>query len=256
MRLAMNVIFFLAGTVCLLYYILIISYAGISAAFSPIWLILAAGFYGLTLLSYLQKKQVIHIPHAVKITFWILVGITALFFLFVEAIIIKNGVAEPKKDADYVIILGAKVNGTVPSKTLRARVNGTKEYLEENPNTKVIVSGGQGRDEDVTEAFAMKELLLKMGIEEQRIYMEDKSVNTEENIRFSKELIEQQMENEEPQVVIATSDFHTYRGISIAKKQGLLNVSGCPAKPDKILTVHYYLREFFAVVKDKLVGNI
>lgn len=244
------------GTLCLCYYLLIVSYAGIKAAFSPIWLALAIAFYLFTIGIHFNSKHIITIPFFAKILFAIVVILSSIVFLIVEGIIIKNGVANPKPNADYMIILGAKVNGTVPSKTLRARVYGTKEYLEKNKNTKVIVSGGQGSGEDVTEAFAMKELLINMGISESRIYMEEKSTNTEENIRFSKAIIEQQVKKEQYEVVIATSDFHIYRGISLAKKQGIANVSGCPSKPDKILMVHYYFREFFAVVKDKLVGNI
>ncbi|MBS6561081.1 MAG: YdcF family protein [Clostridiales bacterium] len=244
------------GTLCLCYYLLIVSYAGIKAAFSPIWLALAIAFYLFTIGIHFNNKHIITIPFFAKILFAIVVILSSIVFLIVEGIIIKNGVANPKPNADYMIILGAKVNGTVPSKTLRARVYGTKEYLEKNKNTKVIVSGGQGNGEDVTEAFAMKELLINMGISESRIYMEEKSTNTEENIRFSKAIIEQQVKKEQYEVVVATSDFHIYRGISLAKKQGIANVSGCPSKPDKILMVHYYFREFFAVVKDKLVGNI
>lgn len=244
------------GTLCICYYLLIVSYAGIKAAFSPIWLALAIAFYLFTIGIHFENKHMITIPFFWKIVFAIVVLFGSIVFLIVEGIIIKNGMASSKPNADYVIILGAKVNGTVPSKTLRSRVYGTKEYLEKNKNTKVIVSGGQGNGEDVTEAFAMKELLINMGISENRIYMEEKSTNTEENIRFSKAIIEQQMKKKQYEVVIATSDFHMYRGISLAKKQGITNVSGCPSKPDKILMVHYYFREFFAVVKDKLVGNI
>lgn len=244
------------GTLCICYYLLIVSYAGIKAAFSPIWLVLAIGFYFLMAVIRLEQRHMITIPSFMKIIFVSAVLVGSIIFLIVEGIIVKNGVADPKPNADYMIILGAKVNGTVPSKTLRARVYGTKEYLEKNKNTKVIVSGGQGNGEDVTEAFAMKKLLINMGISENRIYMEEKSTNTEENIRFSKAMIEEQVKKKPYEVVIATSDFHIYRGISLAKKQGITNVSGCPSKPDKILMVHYYFREFFAVVKDKLVGNI
>lgn len=254
----MERLLYLGGIICILYYLRIISYAGIGAAFSPIWLVIGSVFVGSGLLIRFQIIQKLHLPIGIKGIFLGIFLIGIVCFIAIEGILIYYGNAKPAQDADYMIVLGAKVNGSIPSKTLRARVLGTVSYLKENKHTKVIVSGGQGRGESVTEAFAMKELLLQQGISEDRIIMEDRSVNTEQNIRFSKGLIEEQSKKDIGQLklIIATSDFHTFRGISLAKKQGFQQVSGCPAKPDKILTVHYYLREFFAVVKDKLMNHI
>lgn len=236
---------FVLGGICFAYYLLIIGYAGIKANFSPIWLVLSFFFFWLFAKGGLFPKQL-------KIVFAIFVIICGLFFIAVESMLLYYGKSEPKQGADYLIILGAKVNGTVPSKTLKARVFGTIDYLKENKNTVVIVSGGQGEGESVTEASAMKKLLVEKGIEENRILLEEKSVNTEQNIRYSKAM----MTKENPKLVIATSDFHIYRGMALAKKQGFQNISGCPAKPDVILTIHYYFREFFAVIKDKILKNI
>ena len=251
-------LFYLLGTFCLCYYIIIISYAGIGAAFSPIWLVFTAGFYGIGILMKMELNGTIHLPIFLKGVLPYVIRVGILCFMIVEGILIFYGTANPDNGADYMIILGAKVNGTVPSKTLRARVMSAIPYLKENPYTKVIVSGGQGKDEQVTEAFAMKELLLGQGIESQRIIMEEQSINTVQNIRFSKELMLQDTKKgiDETKVLIVTSDFHIFRGISIAKKQGLTQVSGCPSKSDPILMVHYYIREFFAVVKDKVFHHI
>lgn len=247
-----NFICFVLGGFCLIYYFVMIGYAGIKAAFSGIWLFMTIIFWGVAVCCKIIKSKEIIIPKGVLLLLIGIFLIGVIIMLIVENTIINAGTSEPKPKADYLIVLGAKVNGSKPSKTLKARVCQAAVYLKENKDTIVIVSGGQGKDEDVTEAFAMKQLLLENGLEENRIRMEEKSVNTEQNIRFSKEL----MEKENPTVVIATSNFHLYRGMEIAKKQGFQKVSGCPAKPDPILMVHYYFREFFAVVKDKLAGNI
>ena len=93
---------------------------------------------------------------------------------------------------------------------------------------------------------------MSAGIEEERIILEDKSTSTVENIKFSMDNIN----NKEAQVVIITNKFHVMRACLIAKKQGLENVSGLPVKSNPLLALNCYVREFFAVVKDKLVGNI
>jgi uncharacterized SAM-binding protein YcdF (DUF218 family) len=82
--------------------------------------------------------------------------------------------------------------------------------------------------------------------------MEDKSTNTSQNIKFSKGL----MVSENATAVLVTNRFHVFRAMSIARKQGIIHVQGLGAPNDDILTLSYYIREFFAVVKDKVVGNI
>ena len=92
-------------------------------------------------------------------------------------------------DADYIIVLGSKVNGTKPSYSLQYRIDKAPEYLKSHEKTIAIVSGGQGKGEDISEALAMKQGLIKQNIAEDRIIMEDKSTSTDENITFSKPLI-------------------------------------------------------------------
>ena len=242
----MREFYLILGGFCFFYYFIIISYAGIKVAFSPVWIGMAVGCF---LMAMLPTKFMIGVDIISFLVFFCFFG--------VEILLLKNGRKRPRKNADYVIVLGAKVNGVIPSKTLRARVKSASLYLKENKNTKVIVSGGQGKGEDISEALAMKKMLLDDGIERERILIEDQSVNTEQNIRFSKRLIEHEKRSiERLSIVIATSDFHMYRGIALAKKHGIKKVSGCPAKPDQVLALHYYVREFFAVVKDKMVNHI
>ena len=89
---------------------------------------------------------------------------------------------------DYLIILGAHVNGRVPSDSLERRIRKAEQYLKSHPMTKVIVSGGQGKGEDITEAEAMEIYLWEHGIEKERILKEAASTTTKENLRFSKAL--------------------------------------------------------------------
>ena len=80
------------------------------------------------------------------------------------------------------------------------------EYLKSHEKTIAIVSGGQGKGEDISEALAMKQGLMKQNIAEDRIIMEDKSTSTDENITFSKPLIPQYEKG-----MIVTNDFHMFR---------------------------------------------
>ena len=116
-------------------------------------------------------------------------------FCFVQYFIIKEYITDIKavnenKKVDYVIILGARVKGEKPTKSLMERIKAATEYLRKNPEVKVIATGGQGKNEGVAEGLAIKRDLLKNGISEDRIILEDKSKNTVENFRFSLEKIE------------------------------------------------------------------
>jgi uncharacterized SAM-binding protein YcdF (DUF218 family) len=113
-------------------------------------------------------------------------------------------------------------------------------------------AGGRGPGEDITEAEAMKQYLTANGISENRILKEEQSTNTNENIIFSKELIQK----ENAAVAVVTNGFHVFRATGIAKKQGLLNIQGLSAPSDARLLINYYVREVLGVIKDKLAGNM
>nr|WP_239558739.1 YdcF family protein [Peribacillus deserti] len=155
------------------------------------------------------------------------------------------------KDADYIIVLGARVKTDGPSLSLQSRIDAAAAYLLANQNTKAIVSGGQGTDEPVSEAEAMKQGLLTAGIDETRIIMESRSRNTYENITFTKKLIPA---HSEP-VLLVTNDFHLYRAVKMAEKQGL-NVKGLPAPTPLITIPKSYVREYLALTKYLLTGKI
>ena len=151
---------------------------------------------------------------------------------------------EPPAEAEYLIILGARVKGTVPSLALQERINKAAEYLLENENTVAIASGGKGRGEDISEAEAIKQGLVELGVEEQRILLEDLSTDTYENIANSRGLIE----NKNAKGLVVSNDFHLYRAKMIADDAGLI-VSGLPAKTPAQALVKSYGREYLALTK-------
>lgn len=162
---------------------------------------------------------------------------------------------DPKKDCDYVIVLGAGVNGTVPSLSLRERINGAYSYLTAHPDTVCIVSGGQGNNEHISEAQCMFNELTRMGIDESRIWMEDKSTSTKENLRFSLTLIESRTGQRPAEIGLVSSEYHLFRAGLFAADEGV-NAVGIPAQTSWVsLRINYFLREIVAVWAYLLFGG-
>lgn len=173
-------------------------------------------------------------------------------FVGVEGMIASQFFKTAESNLDYVIVLGAQVRTDGPSVVLLRRLERAESYLKENPNSLCIVTGGQGANEPTSEAQAMAEWLVKAGIEESRIIQENRAVNTIQNIRYSMAFIE----DKEANVGILTNSFHVFRGVAIAKKQGLVNACGIPAKSYPFYLPNNMLREFFGVLKDFAMGNL
>lgn len=180
----------------------------------------------------------------VVMTFLVLL-ILILYVVTIHTLIQHTADQETPENADYLIVLGAKVNGKQMSLALYNRAKVALSYLEENPNTKVICTGGQGRGEEITEAEAVSQFLLENNIAENRIIREEKSTSTMENIKFAKSLLE--VDN--PNVIIVSNDFHLFRAKLIAKRQKLVNVYTLPAKTPEIVKIQLFLREYIAVAK-------
>lgn len=158
-------------------------------------------------------------------------------------IIHHGNLAAPEK-ADYLIVLGARVKGTVPSLALQARIDSAAEYLKENEETIAIASGGKGRGEDISEAESIKNELIALGIDRSRILIEDQSTDTYENIGFSKKLIPQGATSG----LLVTNDFHIFRAKMIAANEGL-DLNGLPAKTPVQAVIKSYVREYLALTK-------
>lgn len=175
--------------------------------------------------------------------------ISGLYVGFLHYKIIENAKMEVPKNADYLIILGARVKGTVPSLALKYRIDYAAMYLKENPGTIAVASGGKGPGEDISEAESIKRELINQGIEESRIFPEDQSTDTYENIRFSKKFIPDEAEGG----LIVTNDFHIYRAKMIADNEGLV-MEGLPAKTPVQALIKSYTREYLALTKYFLIS--
>lgn len=250
-----TVIFGILFVVSFSYYVMMISYAGIHTAFASVWLFMSIVFLVLAVISLLSHKNIIKLPVALKVTFFSLISVFLICFLIVEGLVASKMRSKGAKDLDYVIVMGAKVRGTVITKTLKKRLETAYDYLKNNPGTIAVLSGGQGEGEDMSEAQAMYEYLISKGIKADRLIKEDKSVNTDENIEFSMKKISEHSQKENASVGIITSNFHVYRTEKVCAKKGY-KLQGIAAPSDNRLIVNYMFREFFAVTKYKIFNQI
>ena len=150
-----------------------------------------------------------------------------------------------------MVILGCRVNGTEPSLMLWNRINTAQKYLEEHPDVKAVCSGGQGSDERISEARCIYEKLVQAGIGAERLYLEEGSSSTKENIAFSKALIEK--EGLAPDVLLVSNDYHCYRALQLAEKAGM-NAYAWPARTASYLIPTYVLRECCGILYTWLFG--
>lgn len=205
--------------------------------------------WGLTR-NYLKKHfpSDYYFPRLLRMIRW---GISFLLcsFLLIESLLLWNTKDVVPGQADYLVILGAGLNGDKLSWTLWERVDKGLKILQENPGMKVVVSGGQGPGESITEAEAMQRYLVEHGIAKERIFKEEKSTSTMENFRYSREILGLQPSYEPSEkVLVITNDFHMFRAKILARRNGL-NPVGIPSLTPWYLRPNAYLREYFAVVK-------
>lgn len=238
------------GIIFIVYFLCIEFFTGHGTNFYFIWLIM-----GVVLLVFsftCRMGWIEQLPIWMRRGALICCAIGLFCFAFVEALIISGFNAKGVADLDYIIVLGAQLKPSGPSKVLKMRLDKAYDYLIENPDTKVIVSGGQGSNEPDTEAQGMFEYLLGLGIEESRIIKEDKSSNTIQNILYSSNFLNAETDS----VGIVSNNFHIFRATRIAKANGYKKVYGIAAPSYIFLQPNNMFREFFGVVKDFMFGNM
>lgn len=226
------------------YFCTLLIYAGPLLSMIWIWPILGAFSMLRCIMIYREdrEKNRIRLPKFVyPVYLTIALGLIA-FFVVVEALVIGSMTATPKEDLEYVIVLGAKVNGTAPANPLLMRINKAEEYMKANPSTILVASGGQGWDEGISEAECIKNQLSDRGIDESRIVLESKSTSTEENLFNTFEIIG------DKELGIITNSFHEYRALRLAKQAGFTDVYPVPATTLYPVGIHYIVREFFGVI--------
>lgn len=286
-------VFTAAAVLCLVYYGVIVLYAGFGTSFAVLWLLIG-GFFGATAAGiHFYQKYPERVPLWLPVSFVTLCASGLMIVLVTQILIFGRIPAAAEPSLDYVIVLGAKVkpDGSL-SKTLKLRLDKALEYMKENPETMLVLSGAKGDAEPCSEADAMETYLLGQGADPDHLLKEEQSFSTVENLAYSRVMIEKQenlLEQErkaeadrllraqgeiegvpetgaptnntpvlarQPRVGIITSNFHLCRAAMIAKKQDYGTVYGIASEADKVLLVHFSLRDGIALLKDRLMGNL
>ncbi|MBR1854301.1 MAG: YdcF family protein [Lachnospiraceae bacterium] len=249
-RLAAIVVGILAAA-SVAYCVCIRLFMGYGTYFFLIWGLIGLVLGGFAFLLW-RRDVTERIPRALRRVFWCCLAVGFLLFAVIEGRIIGQFGAQAQEGADYCIVLGAWWRGDRPSYILKQRLDTAVAYLQRNPDTQVIVSGGQGANESMPEADGMALYLEAEGIAPERIIRENKSGNTDENLAFSAAYLDRAKDR----TVIVTNNFHVYRAVKIAEKQGYVQIEGLAAPSYVAMVPNNLLREFFGVLKDTLAGNM
>lgn len=177
-----------------------------------------------------------------------------IYLAIVEVPIIKASGGSGDAEYDYIIVLGAAVHGDTPSLSLIERMSAARDYMLSHPGTIAIVSGGQGNNENLSEAQAMFNWLTGEGVEPERIIMEDKATSTLENLEFGFELIRSHGGDPAVGVAVVTSEYHIYRAKLLAASLGA-EVGGIAGHTTYFpVMVNYFIREAFGVTYQWVFG--
>ena len=236
------------GTACVLYGIMVFLIRS-GTSFFAVWLALGAFFLILGFL--LRSGLVARIPKIVRTLFLIAICAGLLLLAVCEGFVLRGFGSRAPAGLDYLIVLGAQVREDGPSAVLKYRLDAAAQYLRENDSTTCIVTGGKGATEPFSEGESMKQYLVSVGIPEDRIIVEDKALNTVQNIQYSKAL----MSSPDAPTAIVTNNFHVTRALALARGQGLTNVYAIAAPSDLLFLPNNMFREFFGLTKDFLMGN-
>ena len=181
--------------------------------------------------------------------------ICLLIFAVTEGFIIRASFGNPGAEADYLLVLGAKVKPWGPSLSLGNRIDAAYDYLTAHPDCTAILSGGKGADEPISEAQCMFQVLTERGIDADRLWLEDQSTSTWENLKFTLDLIKEKTGDTPDTVALVTSEYHLFRAGLFANRLGL-DILGVPAATTLLsLKINYFIREAVAVLHFILIGG-
>lgn len=185
---------------------------------------------------------------AIKIIHIFVASLLIVLTAFGSFIAIYGGNDNATYEEETVIVLGCGIRGERVSVGLARRLDKAYEYHLKNPDAVIIVSGGQGPQEDIPEALAMKRYLVGRGVPEEQIIMEDKSTSTITNFRNSHEIMTQKGMSVSS-VVFVTNAYHVYRSAWYAKDAGFLEASHLGTDIIWYTVPMNYMREMLAILK-------
>lgn len=155
---------------------------------------------------------------------------------------------------DAVIVLGSGIRDSQLTESLKNRLDAAIAYYEKNPSAIIVVSGGQGAQEDITEASAMAQYLFENGIPQEKIIKEEQATSTYENFVYSKRLLDSYFDGEYS-VAYITNNYHIYRAGAIAQAAGFAELSCCSSATPWYSIIPNCVRECIGVLKFWILGN-
>lgn len=167
-----------------------------------------------------------------------------------SALAVSDMDSAPKSGCEYVIILGAAVNGDAPSQALQKRIDAAYTYLSENKSSIAVGTGGKGKGENISEGRCIAEKLEEMGVDKSRIVYEEASETTVENFDNALELI-----GHSNSIAVVSSGFHVFRAKLLLSCRTDAEVSVIPASGADVMTPHYMMREYVVFLVDIILGN-
>ena len=242
----------IATLICLV--LMLKNYPGMNIAFCIALAFSIIIFTYILLRALRTKERYSKLAAMLQRCFLICIVVCIVVFIILQCLII-SGARTEAAEVGCLIVLGAGIYGETPSRILAARLDAALEYLKTRGDVLIIVSGGQGSGEAITEAEAMFRYLVRRGANENRIWKEESSASTWENLAFSLELMEENgLDIENTKVAIVTNEFHLYRAKHIAGTLGFDAIGIAAETPYPSLRILYHCREALALLKSLLSG--
>ena len=220
--------------------------------------LVAAALMGILLFYNLADILKSRYPKPVKVVRRVVTIILCIGILIcgvTEALIIHASFGDPDEQVDYIVVLGAKVRPDGPSVSLQNRIDAAYDYLTAHPDVIALLSGGKGADEPMSEAQCMFDHLVAMGIDPQRLWLEDKATSTWENLQFSLNIIEAKTGQRPTKVGLLSSEYHMFRAKLFAKACGV-EAAGIPAHTTRVSQmINHFMREVAGVWHYILLGG-
>ena len=243
---ALGIAYLLAGAACVVYYVVIGLYSRFGLNLGWIWPVIGAVLITAGLLTR------VHLPQWLRYAWRALLCAGLALVIGLECLVISGMNATAPPGMDYLVVLGASVYSDGPSPALTRRINAVMACLDDHPNAIIIASGAKGRNEPISEAQCIRDELVKRGVDPGRILLEDRSTDTLENIINSKAMIG----NDEAKIGIVTNNYHIWRSMRFARREGLVNAYGIAAEYTGPTLFHYMIREAIGISVWFLKGKL
>lgn len=242
----LGILYLAGGIACIVFFFVISLFSRFGLSIAWVWPAAGAALIAAALLTRID------LPPWLRYAWRALLISGFALLMALEGLVISGMNATAPPGMDYLIVLGASVYQDGPSPGLTRRINAVMKCLDDHPDAVIIASGGQGRDEPISEAQCIRDELVKRGVNPARIVLEDQSTNTRENIANSLAL----MARPDAQVGIVTNNYHIWRALRLARRAGMVNAHGIASEYTGPTLIHFMFREAVSITVSFLKGYL